>query len=529
MLRGTAQGNFGTSRDSSRLTTRVKRFCISVLWRGNKNDAPGLVGLSDGGILVPAEAEKPMKFKLNWRLNEKELSPQERREVLEDLFVFGKQNQGPFLARMTVLLVLSTFIATAGLLSDSSAVVIGAMLVAPMMNPVLSAAGAVVMGWSSRFYGAIWLVLSMGAGAVILSMLITLLSPEIVFLPEQVLARTRPTFYDLLIALAAGSAGAYTITRKETSAIPGVAVAVALLPPLASAGILIMTGYFELALRASVLFLTNLVAMVLAGAVTFIAVGVSPASARKHSADFIKSKLWLFFVLVIAVSVPLYFYSEKIIFNAHYRAAKSESLQSWLRENDLQLTDVEILLEDRTIYLELEGPNPPVSIKNLYDRLTDDLARKGIENSFTIQYTWTQKVSGAWPLESASITEVAADARQGDRMLIANDWAWQFTQYDAERGSRPAGENDYIVSFDDKGKVSVAAPCGTVKGKFKYRGKSLTVEMRKFNWFKCRDEPELEVFLGDLERGTDIFIDGEQLQISLATNSGVMYFRKYPN
>lgn len=218
-----------------------------------------------------------MKFNFNWRLRDRELSAEQRREVLEDLFVFGKENQGPFLVRMVMLLVLSTIIATAGLLSDSAAVVIGAMLVAPMMTPVLAAAGAVVMGWSQRFYGAIWLVFAMGIGALAISAFITLLAPEVVFLPEQVLARTRPTFFDLLIALAAGSAGAYTTTRKESSAIPGVAVAVALLPPLASAGILMMTQEFELATRAAVLFLTNLVAMVLAGALTFIAVGVSPA------------------------------------------------------------------------------------------------------------------------------------------------------------------------------------------------------------------------------------------------------------
>jgi uncharacterized hydrophobic protein (TIGR00271 family) len=176
-----------------------------------------------------------MKFLLKNYLKHAELSPDERRDVLEDLFIFGKANFRPYLVRMSVLMVLSTIIATAGLISDSAAVVIGAMLVAPMMGPVMAAAGAVVMGWSSRFYNALWLVLSMGVVAVLLSGFITLLSPDILFLPEQVLARTRPTFYDLLIALAAGSAGAYTITRKESGAIPGVAVAVALLPPLASA------------------------------------------------------------------------------------------------------------------------------------------------------------------------------------------------------------------------------------------------------------------------------------------------------
>jgi uncharacterized hydrophobic protein (TIGR00271 family) len=467
-----------------------------------------------------------MKLKFNWRLNSRELSSEERREVLEDLFVFGKDNQGPFLARMAVLMVLSTIIATAGLLSDSAAVVIGAMLVAPMMNPVMSAAGAVVMGWSVRFYGAMWLVLSMGIGALALSAFITLLAPELVFLPEQVLARTRPTFFDLMIALAAGSAGAYTITRKESSAIPGVAVAVALLPPLASAGILLMTGDFELATRAIILFLTNLIAMVLAGALTFIIVGVSPASTRERSAAFIKSKLWLFFVLIVAVSIPLFFYSEKIIYNPEYRAAKSETLQKWLRENDLTLTGVEITLEDLTIFLALEGPNPPVSIKNLHDRLSDDRRNRGDLEPFKLKYTWTQKVSGAWPSSVSSIEDVAADQKASSGLMSANDWSWQFTQYDADRGSRPSEGNHYIIRFDNKGKISVAADCGTVRGKYETRGKSLNIDMKKFNWFKCRSEPELEIFLGDLQRGTAFYIEEGQLQISLVTDSGIIYFDK---
>jgi uncharacterized membrane protein len=116
-----------------------------------------------------------------------------------------------------------------------------------------------------------------------------------------------------------------------------------------------------------VLFFTNLVAMVLAGALTFMACGVLPASARRRSASFIKSKLWLFALLVAAICVPLFFYSQKIIFNADYRAARSQVLQRWLRENGLELTDVEILLEDRVVHLELVGPNPPVDIRSLYE------------------------------------------------------------------------------------------------------------------------------------------------------------------
>jgi hypothetical protein len=82
------------------------------------------------------------RFHIRQLLSDRSLTAEECRAVLEDLFAFGKNNQAPFLFRMTVLLVLSTIIANAGLISDSAAVVIGAMLVAPLMNPVMAAAGA---------------------------------------------------------------------------------------------------------------------------------------------------------------------------------------------------------------------------------------------------------------------------------------------------------------------------------------------------------------------------------------------------
>lgn len=467
-----------------------------------------------------------MKFSLKRHLKHAELSSEERREVLEDLFIFGKANRRPFLVRMTVLMVLSTVIATAGLIADSAAVVIGAMLVAPMMNPVMAAAGAVVMGWSKRFYGAVWLVLFMGVTAILLSGFITLLSPDIVFIPEQVQARTRPTFYDLLIALAAGSAGAYTITRKESGAIPGVAVAVALLPPLASAGVLLVSGHGELAVRAVVLFLTNLVAMVLAGAITFMACGVSPASARKHSAAFIKSQLWLFLLLVIAISVPLHFYSREVIFNPEYRAAKSEVLQAWLRENDLVLTEVEILMKERVIFLGLEGPNPPVGIRSLYESVVNSAKLEDPESPFTLKYSWTQKVEGVWPIQSEQIAAIAESDQSQSTALLSHSWEWEFTQYDAERGSRPSENETYTVQFNDRGKLKVTAACGRKSGQYSIRGRSISIKMKRLNWFSCREDENLKVFFGDLQRSKEFFIADGQLKITMSTNSGIIFFKK---
>ena len=462
------------------------------------------------------------KFSFKRLLVQGGLTPEERRSVLEDLFVFGRENQRPFLIRMSVLMVLSTIIATAGLLSDSAAVVIGAMLVAPMMNPVMAAAGSVVMGWSHRFYASLWLVFLMGVVALGLSALLTTLSPELVFIPEQVQARTRPTYYDLLIALAAGSAGAYTIARKESGAIPGVAVAVALLPPLASAGVLLTVGEFELALRAIVLFLTNLVAMILAGALTFMAVGVSPPAARKQTAMFIKAQIGLFVVLTVAISVPLWFYSEKVLFNAHYQAAKSEVLQNWLRENKLELVDVDIFRETRTLTFSLEGPNQPTNIGKLYKQLSE---AHELEN-FTIKYDWTQKVSGEWPQRGTSISEIAEQAELKIEALSNRQWIWRGTQYGSDNTALARSNERYVLIFEDKDKFRLLADCGTLKGSYTFSGRSLDIEMNR-NWFSgCRKDKVLKLFLEDLVRSQTAYLEDDTLQIALAGSEGIMYFKQ---
>jgi uncharacterized hydrophobic protein (TIGR00271 family) len=466
-------------------------------------------------------------FSIQRLLADRGLTPEERREVLEDLFVFGKKNQASYLFRMSILLVLSTVIATSGLLSDSAAVVIGAMLVAPLMNPVMATAGAVVMGWPDRFYRALWLVALMALGALLLSSFLTFASPEVIFIPEQVMARTRPTYYDLLIALAAGSAGAYTITRKETSAIPGVAVAVALLPPLASAGILLTIGESELALRALVLFLVNFFAMVLAGALTFLVVGVSPATARKRSSAFARNQILLFFLLTTAVSVPLWYYSERIIFNAQYRAAKSEILQNWLQENDLELRDVDILRERRTLYLSLAGPAPPVNIGELHERLANALALNGDDwSNFKIRYTWTQKVVGVWPQPRHSMEEIAERAQIKGAQLTANPWTWEATQYHAGSSAQPASGEYYTLIFKQNGDLEVSGQCGRWEGMYTFGSKSMDLEIGENLNSGCEDNAVVEIFLEDLDRARAAYIDGGRLKITLAHGEGIIYFRK---
>ena len=458
-----------------------------------------------------------------------ELSSEERRAVLEDLFVFGKTNQVPFLIRQSVLLVLSTIIATAGLISNSAAVVIGAMLVAPLMNPVMAAAGAVIMAWPHRFYQALMLLAAMAAGALVISSLLTLVSPELVILPEQVLARTRPTFWDLLIALAAGSAGAYTITRKESSAIPGVAVAVALLPPLASTGILLTTGESELALRALVLFLTNFVAMVLAGALTFAAVGVSPPRARRESAGFIKAQLGLFLVLTLAICAPLWFYSEKVLFNAEYRAAKSDVLQAWLQKHDLELEHVEIYREDRRLVLSLAGPTPPTtSIEELHSAV---MAHAGIskEEAFRIDYTWTQRITGTWPSTEEAVSEAVVGMKDIVSGVVSKSWIWKRTDFNQGQTTTPDDDDRYSVYFEPGGKIEARANCGRYRGKAAVLRQSVTIEFDSMgNTFrrKCRKDESFQLFVSDLEMARELELDGDLLRLTHRDGTSVMTFQR---
>lgn len=162
----------------------------------------------------------------------------ERRQVISRLFPQGVSRR-QFFTRFASLMMLSTAIAVLGILADSTAVVIGAMLVAPLMFPVLGAAAAIVMGWPLRIIRRVLLVAVGSVLAVVLAAMISFVVPGHTDpLPAELLARTSPNLLDLGIALAAGAAGAYgQVRRHAADALTGVAVAVALLPPLAVVGI----------------------------------------------------------------------------------------------------------------------------------------------------------------------------------------------------------------------------------------------------------------------------------------------------
>lgn len=180
-----------------------------------------------------------------------------------------------------MLISLSTIIAALGLIISSPAVVIGAMLVAPLMSPMVGTGLAVVLG-DTRF-----IRLSLGAvgRGMVLSILVGaaagLLSINQPATPE-LLARTQPTLIDLAIALFSGLAGAYALSRSDAAgALPGVAIAAALVPPLATVGISLTAGRYGEAVGAMLLFTANFVAISSATALMFLVLGFRPTTPQK--------------------------------------------------------------------------------------------------------------------------------------------------------------------------------------------------------------------------------------------------------
>jgi uncharacterized hydrophobic protein (TIGR00271 family) len=182
-----------------------------------------------------------------------------------------------------VYISLSSAIAILGLLLDSAAVIIGAMLVAPLMSPILATAQGIVQGnlLLIRRAGATTLKgasVSIGAATLIAAMFSDLLPTD------QILARTAPNLLDLGVALAAGGVGAWAVSRASgAAALPGVAIAVALVPPLCVVGYGLGTSRFWISGGAFLLFLTNLAAIVLVGVLVFVLLGFRPTRVEREA------------------------------------------------------------------------------------------------------------------------------------------------------------------------------------------------------------------------------------------------------
>lgn len=255
----------------------------------------GLLGASENAriIVQPVEVVLP-------RLAKDELvksSPAQTREELYNAIEHGARLDINFF----VMVFLSTVVASIGLIEDNIAVIIGAMVIAPLLGPNI----ALAFGTSLGDRELVWKALKTNVAGVSLAFVMTILIgfawPDAIH-SEEILLRTDVGLDGVALALASGAAAVLSLASGVSSALVGVMVAVALLPPTATLGMLLGSGETTLALGAALLLAVNVVCVNLAAKLMFLLKGVRPRTwlekrkARQSFAVYI-----LFWIITLGV------------------------------------------------------------------------------------------------------------------------------------------------------------------------------------------------------------------------------------
>jgi len=263
-----------------------------------------------------------------------------------------------------IMLTLSGIIAIAGVITDSTATVIGAMIIAPLATPIMGIALGIVTGHLSLVLRSIGWVLIGVATVTLLGMLLSavIADPASLATNSQVTGRTSPNLMDLLAAIATGIAGAFAMCRKDLSAVlPGVAIAISLVPPLGVVGVVAGQGEWGAAFGALMLFLSNLVALVIAGTVVFTMSGYARDPGSSQTANR-RRAYTVVGVLAVLVALPLAANSVITIALARWSIELQEATQEWLNDDTSARVD-DVTWRGSTAVIEVTAPDgdvPPV-------------------------------------------------------------------------------------------------------------------------------------------------------------------------
>ncbi|AFZ20320.1 DUF389 domain-containing protein [Allocoleopsis franciscana] len=297
-------------------------------------------------------------------------SQKELKNLHESLTVDAELSQN-----YVVLIVSSCLIASFGLISNSAAVIIGAMIIAPLMLPLRSLAFSALEGDLHLFRQSL---ISVGVGTGVSIFLAGLLG-SLVAIPEfgsEVLSRTQPNLVDLGIAVAAGGISGYAKVRPKISdALAGTAIAVALMPPICVVGLSLSQGIWQFSWGAFLLYLTNLLGITLACMLVFITMGYAKIS---HALGWI---LGLTGILLLPLGASF------------FQLVKQSQLQATLRKNlvnrtitigqqvRLSKTEVNWTKNPPEVYLNVQA-DKPITPKQV--RLVEEFLEKEMKQRFTI-------------------------------------------------------------------------------------------------------------------------------------------------
>ena len=310
-------------------------------------------------------------------LAERPKSVEDRRALYGKILYEGPRTRLR-VVRFFTLMGFASVIASMGVITDSTAVVIGAMLIAPLMSPLMGIAISLVMGWPRRLARSALVALGGIVFAVLIGVLLGLSAPTVIDTAtnSQILARSSPTMLDLITALAAGAAGAYGLSRPDVSdSLPGVAIAISLVPPLTVVGIAYSQGDWGAGNGALLLFATNMLAIMVMGGVTFVATGVTPIHRIAENQFRVRTALAAVATLAALVVGSLLINGAQITADLFEQSAVDDAVAGWLGDagdHSLVRTDV----DGETITVVIVGPSDGApTASSLADHLADALER----------------------------------------------------------------------------------------------------------------------------------------------------------
>jgi uncharacterized hydrophobic protein (TIGR00271 family) len=263
--------------------------------------------------------------------------------------------------------ILASTIACYGLFANSTAVVIGAMIVAMLLGPIAAAALALVEGEQRNFFASIGTLL-VGLLCVVGTALVLGLIHKDIPITAEIMARTAPNFTDLMIALAGGAAGAYaTMNPRLSVAFVGVAIATALVPPLCAGSILMVRGEYALGLGCYLLTFTNIVAIQFSSSVVLWLSGVRHRSDSNKTGvlGFIKGN---FFSLAITAVLAVFLTSNlrAVVSKQNFETDVQRTLRNAIEEvpgNYLVETRFNESQDKMIVRAIVRGPSAPSSVQ----------------------------------------------------------------------------------------------------------------------------------------------------------------------
>jgi len=254
-------------------------------------------------LVLPVEATLPRIEEVNVEEEKRKSVSRSREELYQNIVAGAKLD-----SNYVYMVVMSTIVAAIGLLEDNVAVVIGAMVIAPLLGPNIALSFATSLGEGKLLWSALKSNVVGMFVALILSVLIGLLWP-LNFDSHELMARTDVGMDGIVLALVSGAAAVLSLTSGLSSALVGVMVAVAILPPTATLGLMLGAGNFQYALGAGLLLAVNIVCVNLASNLVFLVKGIKPRTwyeqkkAKQSMIVFVVFWLAILVILVVTVKV----------------------------------------------------------------------------------------------------------------------------------------------------------------------------------------------------------------------------------